>query len=126
MIERTRNKKWAIWLENRYLSLAHTGCAKIMTWLPILHAFLNRKSKTAKRQFFKDIAFRLSLETFKLSQSIFKFGYFIGERRLFLLTGKSNSAGIHELCINLADCGDKVVIIGKIVSGLKQFGESVE
>ncbi len=63
----------------------------------------------------KPISLYLGFKSFNFSQLIFKFAYPIGERRLFLLTGERNSGGLHELCINLVDCGGKLVIISKVL-----------
>lgn len=67
------------------------------------------------------IPLKIGFYAFYLSQLIFKFGYTIDERRLLLLTGECNSGCIHELCVNLVDCGNKLVVISQAVRSFDQF-----
>jgi len=123
MIKRTSNKNISLRLHDSYLTLIHTRRTKIMRGLTVLHSFLQRKHKTAKWQLLKFVAFRLSLKVFELSQFAFQFGYFVGERRLFLLTGERNSRRTHELCAYLTDCGNKLGVIGKAMCSFDKLSE---
>lgn len=94
-----------------------------MRWLAVLHSTFQREYKTVKWKFLKFVTFRISLKVFEISQFVFKFAYFFGERCLFLLAGERNSGGTHEFCAHIADCGNKLGVIGKTVCGFDKFSE---
>ncbi len=103
------------------LSLAYAGCTKIVNWLALLHAWLQSVSKRTSWERMKFVTLHLTFPVFNLSQLFFKLGYLCGERRLFLQTGESNNGGIYELCVNLTDCGNKLVVIGKSVRSFRNI-----
>ncbi|TXH17369.1 MAG: hypothetical protein E6R00_04660 [Gammaproteobacteria bacterium] len=111
----------AVWLQYRGLSLTHASCTKIVHWLALLHAWLQGVGKRTRWERMKFVTLHLTFPIFNLSQLFFKVGYLCGERRLFLQTGKRNSGGLHELCTDLGDCGDKLVVIGKAVRRLRNI-----
>ena len=108
-------------LQYRVLSLTHASCTKIVNWLALFHAWLQSVSKRTRWERLKFVALHLTFPVFNLSQLFFKLGYLCGERRLFLQTGKSNSCGLYELCVDLGHCGDKLVVIGKTVRRLRNI-----
>ena len=111
----------AIRLQYSGLSLTHACCAKIVHWLTLLHAWLQSVGKHTSWERMKSVTLYLTFPIFNLSQLFFKLGYLCGERRLFLQTGKRNSGGLHELCVDLGYCGDKLVVIGKTIRGLRNI-----
>jgi hypothetical protein len=113
-------------LEMRYLSLVHASCTKIVMRLSLLHARLQRVGKLAGGELEKNVSVYLLFPIFRLHHSVFKFGYAIGEQRLFLLTGERNSCHVHELGVYLGDCGDNLVVIGKSLSSRKKFAKLLE
>ena len=69
----------------------------------------------------KFVALHLTFPVFSLAQFFFELGYLASERRLFLQTGERNHGGFYELCVNLAHCGNKLVVIGKAVRSLRDI-----
>jgi len=114
-------KKVTMRLQCSFLSLIHAGCTKVVKWLTLLHTWLQRISKRFSWEFIKTITLHLTFPVFNVSQLFFKLGYLAGERRLFLQTGKRNSGGLHQFCINLGNCGNKLIVIGKAVRGLRKI-----
>lgn len=107
-------------LQYRWLSFVHASCAKIVVWLTRLTVALQRVSKGSSWELMKLILLYLTFPIFDFSQLVFKLGYTVGERRLLLLTGERNSGGVHKLCVNLGDCGNKLVVIRKLIGRLRK------
>ena len=105
-------------LQCGFLFVIHTRCTKIVKRLALLHAWLQGKSNRSRWEFMKLVTLHLTFPVFTFSQLAFKIGYLAIERRLFLQTGERNNSSIHKLCVNLTDCGDKLVVIGKAVRRL--------
>ena len=49
------------------------------------------------------------LPNFKLHNLLFKIAYTLGARRQFLLTGERDATDRHQLCVDLGNCGSKLV-----------------
>ena len=113
-------QKMSIRLEYRLLSITQACCTKIVKGLAVLMSWLQRINKRlCFSKFMQLVALDLSFKIVQLSQLVFKFGYAVGERRLFLTTGERNSGGVHELYIHLVDCGNDIVKIGKLFRRLR-------
>ncbi len=126
-IAQTATKEsFAAWLQDRFLALIHATCAKIVSWLAVFHVWLYGISVSSKREPCKLIPLEIGFQAFYLSQFIFKFCYAIGETRLLLLAGECNSGRLHELCVNLVDCGNKLIVISTTMSNLEKFTECFE
>ena len=108
-------------LQYCFLTLVYTCCANVVKWLSLLHAFLQRMSKSFRLELMKSIALHLTFPIFNLLQFFFKVGYLAGERRLFLQTGERNNGGIYKLCVDLGYCGNQLVVIGKAVRRLRNI-----
>jgi len=122
----TTKKCFTRWLQDRFLALIHTCCTKIVRWLCVFHAWLQRKGLRSKSEFGQLISLRLTFPIFQFSQLVFKFGYAVGEKRLLLLGREGDCVGLQELGVYLRDCGHDLVEIGKSLRGLKKGHKSLD
>lgn len=108
-------------LQSGFFLLIYAGCANIVRRLAVIHFRLQHISKCSSSECMKFITLYLTFPIFELSQFFFKLGYFAGERHLFFKTGESNDMSIHKLCVDLGNCGDKLVVIGKTIRSFDYF-----
>ena len=83
------------------------------------HNFFHAVSKNIGGEFGQFIALYLCFPCFQASNFFFKIAYSISLHLLFLSTGKSASLEMVQLGIDLGDCGDKLVVVGKALRGLE-------
>ena len=108
-------------LQYRLLSFTYACCTNIMKGFACLHRRLENISKRPGWELKKTIALQLTFPIFKFHLFFFKLAYAIGEKQLFLVTGQRDTGCFHQLCVNLADCGNKLIVIRKMLGSRKQF-----
>lgn len=108
-------------LKESNLALACAFLTKVMRGFAILHSILSRVNKHSRFQFFKLIAFDLSVKVFEVHNFLFKQTNLIFERRRRLLGTERGLLGSNQVCVHLGECGTKLVEVTKILGSRDHF-----
>jgi len=97
-------------LQNAFLALLVTVCAKPMRWLSTAVIWLERIDHCALPDIFKLVASLFAVPCFEVSHFLFKFTYSINIRRMRLV-------GCHNALLHINESGLKIGNFGKDAAG---------
>lgn len=116
----------SFWVNNKVLlqrgwdCFIETVATQLMRGLHFSHKTFFNLSKHTGGNLATFILLFLCAPIFEAHNFLFQFVYFRRQRRLLLLSGESDSVGLHQLGIHLRDCGDNLVVIGKAIRRLQK------